>query len=797
MKVFSFFFSKIFIALYNKRSHENSDFVVIMDFINGNIISLKDLDTIDGTIQEVERLLNEKRQQVKAKVESKTGTFDDEITTLLVGDIIEEVEKVRISSNADEALEKVKELKETYNELKVFDELIELYEHKRQAVTTDKFVEQGEWIMSTIMNNDGGDVQQLEKINEEIGSLDPSMTAPHIYNEVVLCLYEELHSQIHTVRTQLEAKLQHQLHSIDWLGSKFKVEMLSNEFISKTNPIICQLIALQGINNTPIYPDTWWAIDILLLPIITRFNYHFNSNKDTNKLSRPEWAFEFIEEFLSKNIKTLELVIGSGFRSCKKIMIYQIITSLLVPVRAKTLHTINVINETIEKSNDNITNYDKSGRLLSHLIFELASFDQRFRNIYKYNPYIDDMTKVPTKKWMGLTGDILLQGDKERQGASNWLKFESRLANNRFSSEILDDPNGMKIDIDFHDHEDQNKHEEITEVINQNLKPTYSAYNLTKLFDNLTSHYKTIHLVKFQLKYFSTIQLRLIDRYYEHLKQNLKQFDESYNLLKVLSFIPGALDNNDQNTDANNNSLKGLEILTQIFCLARYIHEHLQNWSGELIFVQLWNAYKHAATNKDYDEFLSVFDTAIDQYGKLIHDINSRYDSFFKKGIKNYLKTFVNTSQWDIKESTDHSQDFLSLITSLPIFLRNLQRWISVADYYLIVDNVVSSICSLWYEYIITNNRFTKVGTQQLKRDFNFIFSQLGDELWLKNSEVYSTAHNYDYLKVKHSIDILERFDSVLAKNMLSKFSGDKIRNEFESLNLTDSEIRELLHRIL
>lgn len=768
-----------------------------MDFINGNIISLKDLDTIDGTIQEVEGLLNEKQQQVKAKVESKTGTFDDELTTLLVGDIIEEVENVRISSNADEALEKVKVLKESYNDLKVFDELIELYENKRQAVTTDKFVEQGECIMSTIVNNDGGDVQQLEKINEEIGSLDASMTVPHIYNEVVLCLYEELHSKIHTVRTQLEAKLQHQLHSIDWLGSKFKVEMLSNEFISKTKPIIGELIALQGINNTPIYPDTWWAIDILLLPIITRFNYHFNSNKDTNKLSRPEWAFEFIEEFLSKNIKTLELVIGSGFRSCKKIMIYQIITSLLVPVRAKTLHTINVINETIETSNDNITNYDKSGRLLSHLIFELASFDQRLRNIYKYNPYIDDITKVPTKKWMGLTGDILLQGDKERQGASNWLKFESRLANNRFSSEILDDPNGMKIDIDFHEPEEQNKHEEIIESINQNLKPTYSAYNLTKLFDNLTNHYKTIHLVKFQLKYFSTIQLRLIDRYYEHLKQNLKQFDESYNLLKVLSFIPGALDNNDQNTDANNNSMKGLEILTQVFCLARYIHEHLQNWSGELIFVQLWNAYKHAATNKEYDEFLSVFDTAIDQYGKLIHDINSRYDSFFKKGIKNYLKTFVNTSQWDIKEFMDHSQDFLPLITSLPIFLTTLQRWISVADYYLIVDNVVSSVCSLWYEYIITNNRFTKVGTQQLKRDFNFIFSQLGDELWLNNSEVYSTAHNYDYLKVKHSIDILERFDAVLAKNMLSKFSGDKIRNEFDSLNLTDSEIRELLHRIL
>lgn len=778
-----------------------------MEYINQHTITVEDLNSIDDRINEVDQLLNNRREQVKWKLD-KSNPFEDGQTTAIVGNIIQEIGNLR-GQSSEICVEKLVTLQQEYDNLQVVDELSNFYESKRQLAKDQQYLQKSGEIEEAIHNlnsKETGNIDQyLDVYDKMTNGLDKSGVSEALIADVQHILNGEFNDNISRFKLHLSEELSSYLQKVNWLGSNFKLEALSPETISDINLKVSSLITLQNINSKPTYPGTWWALDILLDPFIQRFDYHFNQNKETNKLSKPEWAFSFVEEFLSKNYKLFQLVVNQSFKPLKTIMIYQVITSLLVPIRKKILDMVNTLNKKIEvyKMENDTSSYDKSGRLLSHLIFELTSFDQRLRNNYKYNPHLSSIDEIPSKKWLGLTADVLLSGDKERLGTSNWLNFESILANNRFTSEIINDKDALRIDIDYLESSDKHQQQQLSVQAEAgtgiNLKPTYSALNLVKLFNNLTSHYRTMRMVKFQLKYVSTIQLKLIESYHDYLRQNLKKFDDSYNLLKVLNLIPGGLDST-QNQEHNKSSdtLKGLEMLTEIFCLAQFILVNLEEWSEELVFIQLWNAYKAVAT-KIYDPDTNIFTTSLEQYSQLIKDLTARYESFFRKGIRNYLKEYINSSQWDILELKDSSALFASLVTNLPIYLNYVQKLMLPTSYYLIANNTLSTICSLWYEYIITNNKFSKVGAQQLENDFKFIISQLSNELLIHNHEILNTTNNFEYLKVVQSIDVFKKYNKVVATALLKTFNEQQIRGDFdhELSHLRNEDIREVLYRIL
>lgn len=775
-----------------------------IEYINHRTITTNDLNVLDDQINGVQLLLEKRQEAVQWKLD-KSNTFEDSQTTAIVGEIILEVSKVS-SAGVEEALDILARLRQKYGDLQVIKDLTRLYDLKQQATNDDKYLSDCNSVEEEVNDLDvnSGNTDKFIDVYHQIQRLQESPQPPNGVSEeliqnATLVLNKAFNEKVDQVKNILITDLSSLLKRSNWLGSKFKLETLSPETASEINVKVSSLISLQNISNKPQYPDTWWALDVLLEPFYQRFDYHFNTNKETNKLSKPEWAFNYVEEFLTKNLKLFQVVINQSFKPLKKIMIYEVITSLLVPTRKKILDMVNILNERIEsyKTENDTVNYDKSGRLLSHLIFELTSFDQRLRNNYKYNPHLKSIDELPAKRWLGLTADVLLQGDKERLGTSNWLNFESILANKRFTSEIIQDQDALKIDIDY-------RASDKSQVVNGISKPSYSSLNLIKLFNNLTSHYKTMRMVKFQLKYVSTIQLKLIESYHDYLRQNLKKFDDKNSLVKMLNLIPGSLDtktkpNQDQKAT---DTIKDLEMLTGIFCLAQFILQNLEQWSEELVFIQLWNAYK-AVANKQYEPEATIFTGAIDQYSQLIGDIRSRYESFFKKGIRNYLKEYINSSQWDIQEIRDSSSQFASLVTNLPTYLDYINRCILPTDYYIIANNIVSALCSLWYEYIITNNTFTKTGAQQLDNDFSFIITQLKQELLIEGTEEdevsINTASNFEYLKVIQSIELFKKYSSVLAKTHLKSFQPERIRSDFphKLSNLRPEEIREVLYRVL
>lgn len=776
-----------------------------MEYMNANFTSIRDLDSIDDRISELEACKLKIDEAVKAKVSndsrssSNVSTQYEEKKNRRVEEVLGEL-NLLLTKPDDEALAQVGTLIEDYGNLAVLDNVSLLYKRKQKLKLGMAFLQNARDLEAEIESLAIEDITRVSQTKDRLQKLAIGHEIIPVSIKVIKQLSDALGDKIATFKKKLEDEFRNVLEEIKWLAPKFEKRSIPQAKMASIHTYMSKLFELQSINSTPEYPDTWWATDVLLEPIVVRFNYHFNTaNKETNKLSKPEWALNFIENFLSENLLYLKLVIGDTIKPFSGIIDYEIINTLLNPVREKMFKMIESINENIAKSQEGQENREKSGRILSHLIFELSSFDQRLRNVYKFNPYVKDIAILPSKKWMGLTGDILLHGDNENLAAVNWLNFEFELATERFNTEIIHSEKAFKIDFDYQaSQEPKTFHERL-------LKPTYSAYNLTKLFNNLTSHHKTLNIVKYQLKYVSNIQLKLIELYYDKLKQLLRNFGDSFNLKLVLNFIPGGLGNDSStNTDSNNtkNGLKGLEILTELYCLTKFVNNNLEQWSEELVFIQLWNSYK-SISNKTHSFGLTIFDNSISDFLSLLSKILSNYEQFFRKEIKASLKNYVNSSQWDIgtNNNLEASSDLSLLVNNLPIYMSYLEKCLSDLDYYLITNKIVTLLSVVLREFIITNNQFSATGVKQFKVDFEFIISQLKRSLLLSLSlNDNSNINNKEYLKVNESIEFLLEIDTQTAK--LFKNHYDKIpelRSKFDGglKHLSNNEINDLVFRIL
>lgn len=772
-----------------------------MEYINAHFASIKDLERLDGKISELESFRLSINDAASSKLtkgpdsRSHDSTEQEVEKNKKIEEILSKVREV-FTKREDEALMDVSRLMKEHGKLGVLEDIQRMYLKKTELKKGIEFLQKAVDVENETTGLGIDDVSKFWGINEKIQALAQEETA--ISSQTLVKLTGLLDSKVEEFRVQLEEQLVNVLESIKWLSPKDSPAAIPPPKLASVQSYMTKLLQLQDVNNTPEYPDTWWAMDILLNPIVVRFNYHFNAaNKETNKLSKPEWAFNFVESFLSENMPYLKLIIGDSADGICKIIDYAAISSLLKPVRQKMFKMIEIINGNISKFQDNPEDLEKSGRILSHLIFELSAFDQRLRNVYKFNPYIQDLSITPSRKWMGLTGDILLVGNGENLAATNWLNFEFELATKRFNSEIIESDKAFQIDFDFQaSHVPKNVNDKI-------LKPTYSAYNLIKLFDNLTSHHKTLSIVKYQLKYVSNIQLKLVDLYSDNLYHLLSKFSDSFNLKLVLNFIPGGLSTEtNKDTDTIKNVLKGLQILTELYCLTKFVNDNLEQWSEGLIFIQLWNSYK-TISNKTHAPDLTIFDNSISDYQELITKILSNYEQLFRKEIKTALKNYVNSSQWDINSSgyIEPSSDLSILVNNLPIYMGYLEKCLSGLDYYLISNKVVTLLSVVLREFIITNNQFSATGVKQMRVDFDFIVNKLKHELLLSLTFAeYSNINNRDYRKVHESIELLEKLDSETSTAFKRNF--DKIpslRSMFDSgLNhLSDHEINDIILRIL
>lgn len=766
-----------------------------MEAINAKFVSIRDLDDIDTIINDFS---NRKLELTRAMQQKNAAQ--------LAPDTLHAEQLVRIVNNSLLATaEDINELIRERGEISLLVELRALL-HQRHLLELKSEVlrkaAEAEAQIGLILPDTS--FQALKDVIRDVESI-PDSNARN-------SLKASLQEVVQTRRSSLTAQLTQHLQDIKWLSSKEKVKFPADKLEAITS-VFKELVDLQALEAVPNYPDTWWAMLTLLQPFAVRFNFHFSKASDTNRISKPEWALNFVEKFLAENMSTLELVIGSTFLEHGRFGVFEVITAVLVPLRSKLFKMVKSINSSIAQSQDDMAALDLNGKLLSHLIFETASFDQRFRSTYKYNPYIVDFA-APPKKWMGLTGDLMLDNDEENMAVTNWLNLELRLAKKRFDTEIIGSSNAFDIDFEFDASSDHP---------GDVLKPSYSAYGLVKLFDNLTTHFKTISIAKYQLKYVSKIQLTFLDEYLALLQRQFKHFNESLSLKLISNFLPSTakasnftakasnfgakastyLPSAAKSSDANatqqvvTNGLKGLEMLTEIYCLIKFVLKCMEEWSEELVFIQLWEYY---ATVEDVGSDQSIFDPTIKKYNALLQNVFNKYEAFFRKEVRAALKEYVNSNEWNIDQSKNEVSSQLStFVTTIPVYMSYLKRTLPEVDYFLISTKVCDSYANVMREYVVTNNQFNSNGVAQLQADIEFLNGNLKPILLLLAGK-YSNQGNRNYNKVLQSVKMMSHFDAATAKEMKTLFeNADAIRSQFDDRLdcLTDSDCLDLLFRIV
>ncbi|KAK6199988.1 TIP-1 family-domain-containing protein [Scheffersomyces amazonensis] len=773
-----------------------------VEFVNANFTTIEDLPDITEKITEIEKSKQSLKQLVDAKIHGHQESnndininIDEEKLNNSVDKILSVIGYAVESQDINDAIENIEALIQEFGSIQSFEELKAQLIAKQAINKRIQLLTIARDIESHFVHDlDISTLANLATQSKDLKSIDTPLTSI-----VISSLHTSIQTIVNTKRDQLEQSLSEIIKETKWLTAKPKDSTVS---ITKISTLVKDLVHLQSIQNKPIYPDTWWALNILLHPLIIRFEYHFNRNTETNKITKPEWALNFIESFLSENLVNLNLVIEDIFKPIGRIATYEVITTLLIPLRDKILITIKSLNKSIETYNDDPTSREKSGRLLSHLIFELSSFDQRLRNTYKYNPYIENFDEVPNKKWTGLTGDVLLRGNDESLAVTNWLNFEKELANKRFTTEILNPSDAFKIDYDYqgssYDQDENNHNNNISK--SELLKPTYSAYGLVKLFDNLSGHFQTLSIVKYQLKYVSSIQLNLIQVYFEQLSKLFKEFSTTFSQKTVMNFIPGGLADNNTNktsdTDTIQNGLKGLEMLSQIYCSAKFISNALEYWSDQLIYIQLWDAYKSITNESQYNS--SIFDSSLHQYDEFLDKLLLKYEDFFRKEIRSAVKEYVNENLWESNsnQTNEPTSELNRLITILTEYLKQLKKSWSQLDYFLLGDRVVSSLSTILLEYVISNNNFHKSSIEQLNTDINYIIHELRSLLYLINDQSLTNINNIKYQRLIQSLQVLNQADRNSVKEYRDKIH--QFRQLFDNglSQLTNSDIHELFLRI-
>ncbi|KAI5968185.1 hypothetical protein KGF57_000234 [Candida theae] len=775
--------------------------MALANYINSNFTSIDDLQFVNAKVDALGALNEQVRKIVADKLSGLEGApsggeTEPELDKSKLNDAVEKiisvVSVVTTLDDLKESYDNVTALLHEFGDVPVLRELQIQIKKKQVAEIQKEYLLKCQQIETKLASNTS--LEDLRSLSSDV----TESNAPE--------LISQLEHEISRRKEKFVDELRQLVKESRWLNKA----TVTKEALSLIAEVTEKLIQLQAIRNTPSYPGTWWAMECLLEPLNTRFHYHFDTpNKDTNKLSKPEWALSFVENCLEDSLPVINIIVEEPFKKVGKVGTYEAITTLLVPVRNKMNKVIQVINTNLKSEYDNKVR-EKYGVLLSHLIFELSTFDQRLRNKYKYNPYSTISATPAKEKWTGITGDILL--DEHNRAFESWLEFEKTLAIKRFNNEIMSANDWMKIDFDYQPNKRTGKD---TTVSMKYLRPTFSAYGLVKLVENLNSHVQTLSIVKFQLKYVSSIQLHLLDLYLEQLIQQHKQLTDK-NTKSVLTMIPGGIDTDTKSVNKRETEvITSLEKLTEIYCSTKFVGDGIEKWNAEIVFVQLWKMYQSFTTpTSDLERDEGLFSAISNKFEELLDRTLHSYLGILRVEIKQLLKPYVNTGRWDSDLDAQESDivpspNLAPLINTLPTYLDIVEKSVSRIDYFAVTNMAVTVISDLLYEYVITNNRFSKVGVRQLISDFNYLVSFLHATLLLNTRRSSSITRfddytlsndgNRSYVKVVQAIDVLDSVSSSKAAMIRTQRNAlDKLRSDYgHGIDaLSNGEVLDLLGRI-
>ncbi|MCJ1246578.1 hypothetical protein MMC30_003787 [Trapelia coarctata] len=453
-------------------------------------------------------------------------------------------------------------------------------------------------------------------------------------------------------------------------------------------------------------------LEVMVKPLELRFQYHFEGDRPTNRLDKPEYFLSHVvgllntyEEFFAVN---LQPILGRHFRGsnlalnpCYIDSTSALITALLPMLRRKIFTLLPQIS--------------KQPQLLSHLMHELMSFDVSLREDWGYDGGFG------AEGWKGLTWEVLVK----RDWFGTWLKVEKDFALSRYHN-IIDAPESGEIDYDS--------------VDPGATKPTKAAIRVNDLLETITDRYRPLTSFSQKLRFLIDIQITIFDQFHDRLNSALEAY------LTATSALARAVQGVSKEEQAQLQGLGGLERLCRVYGSADYLEKKMRDWSDDVFFLELWDELQFRARSRSRrtiakdmtvedvagrtssvvgseDDSGALFDETASAYRRLRIRTERILQDLLSHDVRQSLRPYGRITPWSSltsevsAPSLSITAEIDSAVQLLASYLSFLSKVLAEAPLKRTCRQLALSMQTFLWDHVLMRNNFSTSGVAQFSRD--------------------------------------------------------------------------------
>ncbi|KAI9844885.1 MAG: hypothetical protein M1837_005171 [Sclerophora amabilis] len=566
---------------------------------------------------------------------------------------------------------------------------------------------------------------RLQNIASSLKLLQPAAegAAPHLIDHVERAsnaLWREM-------KAILSQELEQTLEKIHWPNKDARLEgTIEKEWQEGVEKLLKlqgpELVAQEQVRHeskTSPGPCVLLPLEVMTKPLELRFRYHFDGDRPTNRLDKPEYFMshiigllnsynsffeEHLQPVLSKHFKRSNLALNPLNVDSTSAFI----TSLLPMLKAKVFSVLpRIANQP---------------QLLSHFIHELISFDTSLRDEWGYDG------GSGSEGWKGLTWNVLVQKD----WFGRWLEVEKDFALARYQS-IIDSKDGTEID-----------HDSFEPGV---TKPTKAAIRVNDLLETITDRYRPLSSFSQKLRFLIDIQIAIFDKFHHRLRSGLDAY------LAATSSVVRAVQGVSKDDKASARGISGLERLCRIYGSAEYLEKAMEDWSDDLFFLELWDELQDRARRstgsklagpmslEDVAERTSnavgseadsgaLFDETADAYKRTRVQAEEVIIELLVSNIRDVFKPYSRINPWSSVDVDSSNSSNMSVSAELDGVLQQLKSFFSYLSSVLgraplrrVSRQLLLSMQTYLWEYVLMRNTFSSYGAKQFAQDVDGIWA--------------------------------------------------------------------------
>ncbi|KAJ9479528.1 hypothetical protein PHBOTO_003014 [Pseudozyma hubeiensis] len=332
----------------------------------------------------------------------------------------------------------------------------------------------------------------------------------------------------------------------------------------------------------------------LIEPMLLRFRYHFDGDRSTNRLDKPEWFLSHIASLIRTQAPLFHPPVhgvpGSGGvvvrlnrayanasssrKPYRHIDTYaELVHGLLTPLRRKLASTMPALLD--------------HPSLLAHTVFQALTFDADLAE--SFPPSLTVLGGAGTRK---ISDDIL----DNTEWFNRWLDGEKEFALRRFeeivnaadawaigsSDSVADDDEQVFYSASSNDKEDATGGQ----------RTTKSARSTMEILESVSERYRPLPSLSQRLSFLTIVQLPILRSYAQRLTRSLDAFESLSSAFARA--MPGEITSATSGSGSSDSDmvkgLRGLGRLVKALLSAQYVCEELERWSETSAFVELSSA---------------------------------------------------------------------------------------------------------------------------------------------------------------------------------------------------------------